>query len=156
MSIVLLAPAIAAAIHPLATLNATLNGLATVLLILGYVQIRRGREWAHMVTMLCAFGVSIAFLTSYLAYHVWPVGAKSTPFAGEGGARFFYYLILITHVILAAVVPFLAAATIYLGWVDRRAAHRRLAWWTWPIWLYVSITGVVIYLMLYHIYPRPE
>jgi uncharacterized membrane protein YozB (DUF420 family) len=93
------------------------------------------------------------FLICYLAYHVWPVGAKATPFRGPDSARPIYYGILISHIILAAAVPFLAGATIYLGLGDRRAAHRRLARWTFPIWLYVSITGVVIYVMLYHLYP---
>jgi uncharacterized membrane protein YozB (DUF420 family) len=125
-------------------------------LVLGYVLIRRGREQAHKRTMFAAFAVSIAFLVSYLAYHVWPVGAKTTPFPGEGTVRLIYFIILVTHVVLAAAVPFLAGVTIYLGLRDRRLAHRRLARWTWPIWLYVSVTGVVIYVMLYHLYPQPS
>ena len=147
--------AIVAAAHPLATVNAVLNGIATLLLVVGYLLIRQRREAAHRRAMLAAFGVSIAFLICYLAYHVWPVGAKSTPFGGVGIARTVYFAILISHIILAALVPFLASLTIYLGWRDRRAAHRRLARWTFPIWLYVSITGVVIYLLLYHLYPAP-
>jgi uncharacterized membrane protein YozB (DUF420 family) len=78
---------------------------------------------------------------------------RSTPFAETGPVRYAYYSILISHIILAATVPFLAAANIYLGLIDSRQRHRRLARWTFPIWLYVSITGVVIYLMLYHLYP---
>lgn len=135
-------------------LNAFLNSTATVLLIVGYVLIRKRRELAHKRVMLTAFGVSIAFLISYLAYHVWPVGAKDTPFVGQGLIRPVYFAILITHIFLAAAVPVLAIITIILGYRDRRQAHRRWAWWTFPIWLYVSITGVVIYVMLYHLYPH--
>jgi len=142
-----------AAAHPLATVNAALNATATVLLIVGYILIRRHRETAHKRTMLAAFGVSIAFLTSYLAYHIWPVGAKAVPFGGTGPVRSLYYTILISHIILAALVPFLAVVTIYYALADRRGKHNRLARWTLPIWLYVSITGVVIYWMLYHLYP---
>jgi uncharacterized membrane protein YozB (DUF420 family) len=142
-----------AAAHPLATLNAALNATATVLLLVGYFLIRQHRETAHKRVMLAAFAVSVAFLISYLAYHVWPVGAQSTPFGGSGPVRAFYYAVLISHIILAAVVPILAIVTIYLGLTDRRGYHNRLARWTLPIWLYVSITGVVIYWMLYHLYP---
>jgi putative membrane protein len=148
-------PLLIADIHPLATVNALLNGLATVLLIVGFVLIKRRREYAHRQVMLAAFGVSVAFLISYLAYHVWPVGAKATPFAGEGAVKVTYYAVLIPHIILAAAVPFLAMRTIYLGLANRRTAHNRWAKWTFPIWLYVSITGVVIYWMLYHLYPQP-
>jgi uncharacterized membrane protein YozB (DUF420 family) len=92
-------------------------------------------------------------LISYLAYHVWPIGAKNTPFRGPNAIRPFYFSLLISHIILAAAVPVLAIVTIVLGYRDRRAAHRRWAWWTLPIWLYVSVTGVVIYATLYHLYP---
>ena len=135
-------------------LNAVLNSTATVLLIVGYILIRQRREQAHKRVMLSAFGVSIAFLISYLAYHVWPFGEGDTKFPGQGLIRPVYFTILITHIILAAAVPVLAIVTIVLGYRDRRAAHRRWAWWTFPIWLYVSITGVVIYVMRYHLY-RP-
>jgi uncharacterized membrane protein YozB (DUF420 family) len=144
-----------AAAHPLATVNAALNASATVLLVVGYVLIRQRRELAHKAVMLAAFGVSVAFLISYLAYHVWPVGAASTPFRGTGGVRTVYFAILISHIVLAAAVPFLAGWTIVLGLRDLRPRHRRLARWTLPIWLYVSVTGVVIYAMLYHLYPQP-
>jgi uncharacterized membrane protein YozB (DUF420 family) len=142
-------------VHPLATVNALLNGLATLLLVWGFVLIKRRREDAHRRVMLAAFGVSVAFLICYLAYHVWPVGAKATPFPGAGAAKIAYYGILISHIILAAAVPVLAIRTIYLGLRNRRRDHLRWAKWTFPIWLYVSITGVVIYLMLYHLYPAP-
>jgi uncharacterized membrane protein YozB (DUF420 family) len=139
-------------IEQLPTVNATLNALAAVLLVTGWAQIKAGRERAHKVTMLSAFAVSIAFLTCYLIYHYHKLSVK---FEGPPSVRPVYYTILISHVILAATVPFLASTTIYLGLRDRRARHRRLARWTFPIWLYVSITGVVIYAMLYHIYPAP-
>jgi len=144
------------AAHPLVTLNAALNATATVLLISGYALIKRKRETAHRNVMLAAFGVSVAFLTCYLVYHVGVMQGKSTPFTETGPVRYAYFAILISHIILAAAVPFLAAANIYFGLVDNRPRHRRLARWTFPIWLYVSITGVVIYLMLYHLYPPPD
>jgi uncharacterized membrane protein YozB (DUF420 family) len=124
-----------------------------VLLVAGYVLIKRRREIAHKRVMLTAFGVSIAFLVCYLLYHAM-VG--SVRFQGPGDVRIVYFTILITHVILAATVPVLAGVTIYLGYRDRRARHKRWAKWTFPIWLYVSITGVVIYLMLYHLYPASD
>ncbi len=134
----------------LPTVNAALNALATVLLVAGYVQIRRRHELAHRNLMLAAFGVSVLFLVCYVVYHAL-VGSK--PFEHAGLIRPVYYTILLTHVVLAAAVPVLAGVTIYLGLRDRRAAHRRLARWTFPIWLYVSVTGVVIYAMLYHLPP---
>ena len=140
-------------IHPLATTNAILNATATVLLIVGYVLIRRGRERAHMRTMLAAFLVSVVFLISYLAYHVWPVGAETTRFSGQGVMRIVYLTILVSHIVLAMLVPPLAVTTIVLGLRGSRKKHRRVARITFPIWLYVSITGVLVYLMLYHLYP---
>lgn len=141
-----------AAVHPLATLNATLNATATVLLVLGYLLIRQRREAAHKRAMLAAFGVSVAFLTSYLIYHA---TAEPARFGGTGAAAYVYYFILISHIVLAIVVPFLAIATMVLGLRDQRPQHRRLARWTFPIWLYVSITGVAVYALLYHLYPAP-
>lgn len=140
-------------VHDFPAINATLNGLAAVLLIVGYVLIKQRRERAHKIAMLSAFGVSGVFLVCYLVYH-FQVG--SVKFVGPAGVRAVYLAILLTHVILAATVPVLAGLTIYLGLADRRAKHRRLARWTFPIWLYVSITGVVIYVMLYHLYPPVE
>ncbi len=142
----------------LPTINATLNGIATVLLIAGFRLIKAKRETAHARVMLSAFGVSILFLACYLTYHALLLGKTGqghVTFQGPPAARAIYLAILITHVSLAAVVPVLAGVTIYLGYRDRRARHRRWAKWTFPIWLYVSITGVVIYLMLYHLYPPP-
>lgn len=141
------------AAHPLAHINALLNATATVLLVVGYVLIKQRRETAHKRTMLTAFGVSVLFLISYLAYHVWPVGAQATPFPGPRSVKLGVYLpLLISHILLAMVVPPLAAVTIYLGLRDKRERHRRLARWTFPIWLYVSVTGVLVYLMLYQIW----
>ena len=99
------------------------------------------------------FAVSIAFLTCYLIYHYHKL---SVPFQGPSSVRPIYYTILISHVLLAVTVPFLASVTIYLGLSDRRARHRQLARWTFPIWLYVSITGVIIYVMLYQLFPGPD
>ncbi len=130
----------------LPAVNAGLNSLATVLLIAGYVLIRQGRREAHRLAMLSAFTCSILFLVSYLTYHA-QVG--SVPFKGQGGIRTLYFAILITHTILAAAVPFLAGRTLFLAFRDRLREHRRLARVTLPIWLYVSVTGVVIYVMLY-------
>lgn len=140
-------------VRDLPAVNAALNGLATLLLIAGYALIKRRRETAHKRVMLAAFGTSVAFLACYLVYH-FQVG--SVRFAGPPPVRMVYLAILVSHVVLAAAVPFLALRTIYLGLRGRRQAHRRLARWTWPIWLYVSLTGVVIYVMLYHLYPSAE
>jgi uncharacterized membrane protein YozB (DUF420 family) len=141
------------AIHPLATTNATLNGIAAILLVIGYALIKRHRERAHKWVMLAAFAVSIAFLACYLTYHI--IIGGGVKFQGTGPIRPIYFGLLISHVLLAMTVPFLATITIYLGLKNRRRAHRRIARWTYPIWLYVSITGVVIYVMLYHLYPAP-
>ncbi len=115
--------------------------------------IKQGREAAHKRTMLTCFGVSVVFLACYVTYHV-NIGSKKFPKADYAAWIHYCYLaILVTHVVLAAIVPWMALATIYLGLRDRRAAHKRLARWTFPIWLYVSITGVVVYLMLYWFFP---
>jgi len=134
--------------------NASLNALATVLLIAGYVLIKMRQEALHKWLMLACFGVSVIFLASYLTYHFnIPGGSKRFPSYPPDVIRYGYYCLLLSHVVLAAIVPFLAVATIWLGLVDWRQAHRKLAWWTFPIWLYVSITGVVVYAMLYQLYP---
>lgn len=127
-----------------------LNATACLLLVLGLTEIKRGREESHKRLMLAAFAVSVVFLGCYLTYHL---TNKPVEFQGHGSVVPVYFAILISHVILAATVPFLAARTIYLGLRDRRAEHRKLAKFTWPIWFYVSVTGVVVYLMLYILYP---
>ncbi len=134
----------------LPSVNAALNALAAVLLMVGWTLIKLRHERAHKLTMLSAFIVSIVFLTCYLVYH-YQVG--SVKFQGPAGVRAVYLVILVSHVALAATVPVLAGITIYLGLRDRRRKHRQLARWTFPIWLYVSVTGVIIYAMLYHLYP---
>ena len=140
-----------AAREVLPAVDATLNAVATGLLLVGYALIKRRRERAHKLTMLSAFGVSVAFLACYLWYHFGVLKGKHVPFRGPPPISYIYYTVLLSHILLAALVPFLALATIYLGIRDRRAAHRRLAHWTYPIWLYVSVTGVAIYVAAYHI-----
>jgi len=136
-------------IRDLPTLNAALNGTSAVLLLLGYRFIRRRAISAHRSCMLAAFTVSIIFLVSYVVYHA-QVG--SVHFPGTGWARAVYFGILITHTILAALVPPLAIVTLSRALRGNFEPHRRLARWTFPIWLYVSVTGVVVYVMLYHLY----
>jgi putative membrane protein len=141
-------------IETLPHVNASLNALATVLLVAGYVLVKQRQEVAHKWTMLGCFCVSVAFLACYLTYHFnIPGGSKRFPTYPPDIVRYGYYAILLTHVVLATAVPLLAVATIWLGLADRRRAHRKLAWWTFPIWLYVSITGVIVYLLLYQLYP---
>ncbi|MFM7206633.1 MAG: DUF420 domain-containing protein [Planctomycetaceae bacterium] len=137
-------------VHPLATVNALLNTLATVLLVAGWVFIRRGNVAAHRAAMVAAFATSAVFLACYLAYH-YVVGHVS--FRGQGAVRPVYFAILISHILLAVAVPVLALRMFFLAWKGRFDAHRRLGRITLPIWLYVSVTGVVIYLMLYVLFP---
>ncbi len=138
------------AVHPLATTNAVLNALSTVLLVAGWLFIARGQWRAHRAAMIAAFAVSAVFLACYLTYH-WLVG--HVPFQGQGIVRPVYFTILITHIVLAVFVPILALRMFFLAWKGRWDAHRRLGKITMPIWLYVSVTGVVIYAMLYHLFP---
>jgi uncharacterized membrane protein YozB (DUF420 family) len=134
-------------------LNASLNALATVLLVAGLLLIKRRQEQAHKWVMLACFGISTVFLVSYLTYHFNIVGgSKKFPSSEYPAAAYVYYPILISHILLAITVPFLAIGTIYLGLADKRKGHMRLAKWTFPIWLYVSVTGVVVYVMLYQIF----
>ncbi len=132
----------------LPALNASLNGLAAFFLIIGFAFIRRRNVNAHRFSMLAALTCSIAFLVSYLFYHS-QVG--SVRFQGMGAVRTLYFAVLISHTVLAALVPFLAAVTLYRALRKRFDRHRAIARWTLPIWLYVSVTGVVIYWMLYHL-----
>lgn len=128
--------------------NASLNFVACLLLITGVLLIKRGKETAHKVAMLSCFGVSVAFLACYVAYHL---QYPSKPFPKDAFPQVapVYLFILLTHIPLAALVPVLAVVTIVLGLRGRRQAHRRWAKITFPIWLYTSVTGVLIYLMLY-------
>lgn len=133
-------------VRDLPTVNATLNALSTVLLIYGYNLIRAGKREQHKRVMLSAFAVSTIFLICYLVYH-YQVG--SVPYQGQGLMRTVYFTILISHVILAALVPVLAILTFWRAFQERFDKHRKIAKITLPIWLYVSITGVLVYLMLY-------
>lgn len=131
----------------LPALNAALNATAAALLVAGYVCIRRGAIRQHRACMIAAFAVSTLFLVSYLTYHA-QVGSRR--FEGTGAIRMVYFTVLLTHTVLAALVPPLAVVTLWRALHDRFDSHVRIARWTLPIWLYVSITGVVVYVMLYH------
>ena len=130
----------------LPTVNALLNATAATLLVAGFLLIRAGRREAHRRVMTAAFACSALFLLSYGVYHA---EAGSVRFRGTGTVRTVYLSVLLTHTVLAAAVPFLAVTTLVLARKGRFDAHRRLARVTLPVWLYVSVTGVVIYLMLY-------
>jgi uncharacterized membrane protein YozB (DUF420 family) len=136
-------------LHP--TLNAILNALSAVFLLVAYRAIRRLEIERHRRWMLMAASTSAAFLVSYLAYHA-RVG--SVRFAGVGPVRTVYFAILGSHTLLAILVLPLVLRTLYLGLKRRDDVHRRIAKWTFPVWLYVSVTGVVVYVMLYHLYAR--
>jgi uncharacterized membrane protein YozB (DUF420 family) len=130
----------------LPTVNASLNATSTVLLVAGWFFIKRRAVAWHRACMLGACTVSTLFLTSYLVYHA---NVGSVPYTGQGALRPIYFVILITHIILAAAILPLAAVTLSRALRGRFERHRAIARWTLPIWLYVSVTGVVIYLMLY-------
>lgn len=132
----------------LPTINAFLNATAAVLLVWGYTLIRRKQVQQHRIVMISAFITSCLFLVCYLVYH-FQVG--SVRFPREGAIRTVYLSILGTHTVLAAAVPVLAVITLRRGLAARYDKHRRIARWTLPIWLYVSVTGVVVYVMLYHL-----
>ena len=133
----------------LPALNATLNGTAAIFLITGYILIRRGKQRTHKRCMLAALVTSALFLVSYVIYHL---NVGSRPFPGQGPIRVVYFAILITHVLLAATILPLALITTARGLRAQYDRHVRIARWTLPIWIYVSVTGVVIYLMLYQMY----
>ena len=130
----------------LPALNAALNATAAVLLVIGYVLIRQRRLRAHRAVMLAAFGMSTLFLISYVVYHA---NVGSRPFTGQGPIRAVYFTILISHIILAAAIVPMALITLTRGLRERFDRHVPIARWTLPIWLYVSVTGVIVYLMLY-------
>jgi uncharacterized membrane protein YozB (DUF420 family) len=133
--------------------NAILNGSSAILVTVGYVMIRSRRVKAHRACMLAAIGTSTAFLVSYLDYH-WRVGAVH--FLGQGMIRPLYFTMLGTHTILAAAIVPLVIVTLVRALRSNFAAHRRIARWTLPLWAYVSVTGVLIYFLLYQVYaPRP-
>jgi len=132
-------------VSKLPLVNASLNGMTTILLVIGYILIRKKKRQQHKNIMLTAFGTSAAFLVSYVIYHWF----KSGPKQYTGAFTEIYSFILITHIILAAIIIPLALITLYRGWSDQLKKHRKIAKITLPLWLYVSVTGVVIYWMLY-------
>ena len=136
-------------VHDLPAVNASLNALSGILLACGYMLMRQRRIELHRRFMIAAFAASSLFLVCYVIYHA-QVG--SVPFPRQGFVRLLYFVILITHVVLAATVPPLAIITLTRGLKGRYPQHRRIARWTFPIWMYVSVTGVVVYLMLYRLY----
>ena len=133
-------------IADLAKVNAGLNALSAILLLIGYVFIRQRRVDLHRLCMLGAFATSTLFLISYVIYHL---NVGSVPFTGQGTVRTLYFTVLISHTILAVLVPPLAIVTLVRALRERFDQHRKIAKWTLPIWLYVSLTGVVVYMMLY-------
>lgn len=135
-------------VSDLPALNAILNGGSAVLLVAGYAFIRARRVTAHLACMLSAFGLSTLFLISYVVYHY---HAGSRPFGGQGWIRPLYFTILLSHILLAAAIVPLALTTIYRALTAQFTRHMRLARWTLPVWLYVSLTGVLIYWMLYQL-----
>jgi len=138
------------AISDLPHLNAALNGIAGLLLCFGFYQIKSGNQVWHKKAMIAATLVSAAFLTSYLIYHA---NAPIFRFNGAGLAKYFYYTVLISHVILAAACVPMILWTVSQGLLDHRKQHKRIARWTAPVWMYVSATGIIVYVMLYHFNP---
>lgn len=137
-------------------LNATLNGLTAILLMCGFIAIKSGRSDVHRRFMVSAFITSAVFLACYLTYHFgmqYYYHRGVTRFTTPGLPRIIYLTILLTHTLLAVVVLPMILRVIYLAAKQQFEAHKRLARWTWPIWMYVSVTGVVVYVMLYHLYP---
>ena len=137
--------------HDLPAVNATLNGAAGILLTVGFVLIKRKRVVAHRAAMLAAFGVSVAFLACYLTYHL-QTGAR-TPFGGTGVIRTVYFTMLISHILLALAIVPLILTTLAFALRGRFDRHRAWARWTFPLWYYVSVTGVLVYFFLYQWWP---
>ena len=130
--------------------NALLNATSGLLLVVGFYFIMRRRVRAHLTCMTAALAVSALFLVSYLVYHY---NHGSTRFTGQGAVRPLYFIILISHTVLAALIVPLIALTLRRAWRGEFGRHMRIARWTFPLWLYVSVTGVIVYLMLYQLYP---
>lgn len=129
----------------LPTLHAILNSLTAVALVTGYYFIRQNNSKAHRAAMLTAFGLSAIFLVSYVTYHF--LGER-TIYGGEGALKYIYYFILLTHIVLAIVIVPLVLLSVYFGISNQLSRHRRISKWTFPIWLYVAITGVLVYLLI--------
>jgi len=140
-------------VSDLPALNASLNGLATVLLTVGYIFIRQGRMSAHRACMLSAFCVSAVFLVTYVIHKILVKGVH-TPIGAEGTIKTIYYVMLFTHIVLAIVIVPLILITLRHALAGRLIVHRAWARWTFPIWYYVSVTGVLVYLCLYQWFPH--
>ena len=140
-------------VHDLPAVSATLNGLSAVFLTLGFIFIKRGQKIAHRNCMITAFCTSVVFLACYLTYHA--TVKTVTHFVQPAWFRPIYLAILFTHTVLAAVIVPLILLTLHRARKQDFIAHKKIARWTWPLWLYVSVTGVVIYLLLYQIFPQP-
>ena len=134
-------------------INATLNGIATVLLTLGFIFIKSGNKKAHKTCMISAFATSVIFLVCYVAHKVLVRGVH-TPFGGEGAIRMIYYGMLISHIVLAIAIVPMVLMTMSRAFKENFAAHKAIARWTWPVWMYVSITGVLVYFFLYVWFPK--
>lgn len=139
-------------VQDMPALNATLNGISTLLLLAGFVFIKSGRRDAHRKCMISAFVTSCVFLVCYVLHKILVRGVH-TPFGGEGFIRTVYYLMLISHIILAIVIVPLILVTLTHAIRGRDEAHKRIARWTWPLWFYVSVTGVLVYFFLYQWFP---
>jgi uncharacterized membrane protein YozB (DUF420 family) len=139
-------------VSDLPAINAGLNAISTVFLTVGYVLIRRGRRDAHRNCMIAAFVTSCIFLIFYVLHKILVRGVH-TPFGGEGAIRTFYYVMLFSHIVLAMTIVPLILITLSRALRQRWDRHRQIARWTWPIWMYVSVTGVLVYLMLYKWFP---
>ena len=139
-------------VHDLPAVNATLNGLSAVFLALGFFFIRRGHKIAHRNCMISAFGTSVVFLACYLTYHA--TVKTVTHFLDPAWFRPFYLAILLTHTVLAVTIVPLILITLWRAKKERFESHQKIARWTWPLWMYVSVTGVVIYLLLYRVFPQ--
>lgn len=143
----------------LPTVNAFLNGLSAVFLAFGYYQIRRGNIETHRKLMIAAFATSTLFLFSYVTYHYqvsYVLKRGPTVFRDPAWFRPIYLVILLTHTVLAAAVVPMVLVTLWRAIKGRYESHRKLARWTWPVWIYVSVTGVLIYLFLYQIFPQTK
>jgi putative membrane protein len=144
-------------IHDLPVVNASLNGLSAIFLTLGFVFIRRGNKIAHRNCMISAFVTSIIFLGCYLTYHGYlavVLHQGPTRFLNPEWFRPVYFAILLTHTVLAVVIVPLILITLWRAKTERFDLHKKIARWTWPLWMYVSVTGVVVYLLLYQIFPQ--
>ena len=140
-------------VSDLPAVNASLNGLATLLLLLGFIFIKRGQRTAHRNCMIAAFSTSCVFLICYVTHKILVHGVH-TPFSRTGALAVVYYSMLLSHIVLAIAIVPLTLMTMSRALKEKFELHKRIARWTWPIWMYVSVTGVVIYFLLYQIFPQ--